>query len=179
MFEIPDIVIVNYGRTQTYQIKCLRCGKLFLPNKLREQDLFCDPCLDVKNSKEEFRNYYKESNYSDYEYVGNIVGYKSKTPISKKRSYKNHDNVFKRDGRICQYCGYSPKNIDYATILSVDHIRSWDIGGDNSMENQVVSCMQCNSLLNAKAFTDFQTKKEYLLNLRRKRGLKIFWEESK
>lgn len=55
-------------------------------------------------------------------------------------SKKTRFEIFKRDQFICQYCGAHPP----ATILEVDHIRPVADGGDNSMDNLVTACWDCN-----------------------------------
>lgn len=56
--------------------------------------------------------------------------------ISKKTRFE----VFKRDGFVCQYCGAHPP----AVILEPDHINPVANGGDNSMDNLITSCFDCN-----------------------------------
>lgn len=55
--------------------------------------------------------------------------YKSRVPLSKK-------NVFIRDSSTCQYCG------DIGT--TIDHIIPKSRNGDNSWENWVTACLDCN-----------------------------------
>lgn len=56
--------------------------------------------------------------------------------ISKKLRFE----IFKRDRFVCQYCGRSPPVV----ILEVDHVLAVSGGGDNSPENLVTSCFDCN-----------------------------------
>jgi len=60
----------------------------------------------------------------------------NREPITKKTRF----SVFKRDGFICQYCGKTPP----ATTLEVDHINPVSKGGDNSIDNLVTACFDCN-----------------------------------
>jgi 5-methylcytosine-specific restriction endonuclease McrA len=46
-------------------------------------------------------------------------------------------NIFKRDGNICTYCG-SKKD------LTLDHIQARSKGGQNSWMNLITSCFTCN-----------------------------------
>lgn len=48
--------------------------------------------------------------------------------------------VFKRDSFTCQYCGAKAPE----AILEVDHINPVAKGGDNSIENLVTACKDCN-----------------------------------
>lgn len=49
----------------------------------------------------------------------------------------NRQNVFKRDGHACVYCG---KDRD----LTLDHVLPRSRGGENSWENLVTCCAKCN-----------------------------------
>lgn len=63
--------------------------------------------------------------------------------MSKKRkslSKKIRFDIFKRDEFQCQYCGISPPNV----VLEIDHIRPVSNGGDNSEENLITACFDCN-----------------------------------
>lgn len=48
--------------------------------------------------------------------------------------------VLNRDGFACQYCGRKSPEVK----LEIDHIKPVSKGGDNSMENLVTSCFDCN-----------------------------------
>ncbi len=48
--------------------------------------------------------------------------------------------VFKRDNFICQYCGKTPPNI----TLEIDHLIPISKGGDNDINNLIISCFDCN-----------------------------------
>ena len=58
----------------------------------------------------------------------------------KSLSKKNRFEVFKRDLFTCQYCGSTPPSI----VLEVDHIIPVSKDGDNSIDNLVTSCFDCN-----------------------------------
>ncbi|MEF2156417.1 HNH endonuclease [Luteimonas sp. FXH3W] len=62
--------------------------------------------------------------------------------MSKRKSIsqKARFEVFKRDGFSCTYCGATPPK----AILHVDHIHPVAEGGDNSQNNLVTACDQCN-----------------------------------
>lgn len=59
-----------------------------------------------------------------------------RVPLSQKVRFE----VFKRDLFICQYCGRKAPDV----ILEVDHINPVAKGGDNSIENLVTACRDCN-----------------------------------
>ena len=48
----------------------------------------------------------------------------------------NRRTVFARDGHHCQYCGLAAE--------SIDHVMPRSRGGDDSWENLVTACRQCN-----------------------------------
>lgn len=58
--------------------------------------------------------------------------------------------VFKRDLFTCQYCGRKAPDV----ILEVDHIKPVSKGGDNSIENLVAACWDCNRGKGAKKLSD-------------------------
>lgn len=58
----------------------------------------------------------------------------------KKISAKLRFSIFKRDLFRCQYCGRTPPD----TVLEVDHFHPVSAGGDNSDENLITSCFDCN-----------------------------------
>lgn len=61
---------------------------------------------------------------------------KKRKPLSQKIRFE----VFKRDMFTCQYCGGKAPD----TILEVDHIVPVAKNGDNSLENLVTACKECN-----------------------------------
>lgn len=74
----------------------------------------------------------------------------------KTLSKKVRFDIFKRDEFQCQYCGMSPPNI----VLEVDHIRPASKGGDNSEENLITACFDCNR---GKAANDLSVAPETLV----------------
>lgn len=168
IYKMPDIVIVGYGRTQTYQIKCLKCGKKFFPGK--QIDFFCEDCLHKKLKREK---YIRDEHYSNVECVGNIVGWENKVACNNQRSRYNYKKVYKRDGFTCQYCNYNLRNNPEFIPLWIDHIIPHIYGGGNRMENLVVSCQMCNQIAGSKVFNDFDSKKKYILQRRIDKGLYV------
>lgn len=51
-------------------------------------------------------------------------------------------NVFLRDGYVCQYCGDSTLNKRTATL---DHVLPVSLGGKTTFENSVCACAPCNA----------------------------------
>lgn len=169
-FLIPNIKLIGYGRSQTYQVACLKCEKLsFCLDKDRKfTDLFC--C--EKHAEEK---YVKKENISNINHIGNVIGWEVKTAcVVKKRSYYNYKKVYIRDKYTCQFCGYNLENAEDFRPLHVDHLKPWSASGSNSMQNLVVSCSVCNHIASSKWFSDFDDKKFYILQiLQDRKKLKI------
>ena len=56
-----------------------------------------------------------------------------------KRIMLSRKNVIKRDKHICQYCGV--KDVP----MTVDHIIPKNLGGEDSWENLICACVDCNN----------------------------------
>jgi 5-methylcytosine-specific restriction endonuclease McrA len=67
---------------------------------------------------------------------GNMHMKTARKPLTKTLRFE----TFKRDSFTCQYCGNTPPSV----ILEVDHINPVSKGGDNSIDNLVCSCFDCN-----------------------------------
>jgi len=50
--------------------------------------------------------------------------------------------VFNRDNFTCQYCGRSP--LKDKVVLEVDHIHPKSKGGEESIDNYITACSECN-----------------------------------
>ena len=57
-------------------------------------------------------------------------------PLSKTARFE----VFKRDGFRCQYCGQCPP----AVVLEIDHVVALKRGGQDSPDNLITACFDCN-----------------------------------
>lgn len=177
MYQIPDIVLVGYGRQQVYQNKCLKCGNLFFESAGADEDsreLFCDECSN-KYSVEYLNKYRAEFNFAETPYIGNVVGWIVKMDATTKRSRYNYNKVYKRDRYTCQYCGYSPTKHNEFLPLHIDHVFPFVHGGSNKMDNLVVACQECNLLVSSKIFSSFEGKRKFILKEKIKRGL--FYDE--
>lgn len=60
----------------------------------------------------------------------------SRKAISKKIRF----DVFKRDSFTCAYCGSKPPSV----VLELDHIDPVSKGGENSLDNLITACFDCN-----------------------------------
>ncbi len=59
--------------------------------------------------------------------------------VPRKRILLSRNNIIKRDGHRCQYCGTD------RSPFTVDHVVPRDRGGADTWENLVCACMDCNS----------------------------------
>lgn len=76
--------------------------------------------------------------YGWFQLSGGIGGFLfTKMHLSKRTRFK----VFDRDDYTCRYCGKTPAD---GITLEADHVIPKSKGGDNSMENLVTSCFDCN-----------------------------------
>jgi hypothetical protein len=64
---------------------------------------------------------------------------------------QNRIKVFERDGYLCRYC---QKQLTRFTA-TLDHVTPVAEGGDNSIENLVTACLDCNSRKDKRAVGDF------------------------
>jgi len=64
-------------------------------------------------------------------------------------SKKVRFDIFKRDLFVCQYCGATPPS----ATLEVDHIKPVSKGGNNTKENLITSCFDCNRGKGARLLT--------------------------
>lgn len=177
-YYIPNIVLVGYGRTQVYQIKCLKCKKLFFPDVDKDRKLkniFCEDCFKKHDKRDLIKKLGELNVRRSIDYLGNIVGWEVKTPATPvKRSRYNYMKVYTRDEYTCQYCGYSPtKHLEFRK-LHIDHINPWYRGGGNSLENLVVACSVCNLTASYKVFANFGDKREFVRGEIQRKGYQIF-----
>ncbi len=61
---------------------------------------------------------------------------KKRKSIGKTKRFE----IFKRDEFTCQYCGAIPPKV----VLQIDHIHPVSKGGDNSEDNLITACFDCN-----------------------------------
>jgi hypothetical protein len=64
---------------------------------------------------------------------------------------ENRIKVYERDGYKCRYC---EKQLTRFTA-TLDHVRAVAEGGDNSFENLVTACLNCNSRKHHRRVGDF------------------------
>lgn len=143
-FIIPKLKVVYYGRKYLFKNVCYRCHKSFISRSGNE--LFCSYCVDSQKDVEVLVDTDKYRHLVRVEQANGLV-YKRKT--------KNYLKVYKRDDYTCQYCGAD-------SDLTIDHIQPFSSGGSNDLDNLVVACRHCNSVLNDKVFDSFELKRKFL-----------------
>lgn len=102
-----------------------------------------DRWCDLSRLKREFEpdNYDWVAAVNFYVAVPRIVRLLSYDKIPWGNVRLNRRNIFARDRNKCQYCGRR-----FATSeLSLDHVVPRRLGGGESWENLVCSCVKCNS----------------------------------
>ena len=166
-FYIPNIKLVGYGRAQTYQIVCLRCKELFFEFETNRElkHLFCDWC-------EPDMNLLSKDNFSSINYLGNVVGWEVKCAADEiRRSRRNYKKCYIRDNYTCQYCDYKVGLDISFRPLHIDHLKPWSAAGSNKLDNLVVACETCNTVVSNKIFSSFHEKKAYILERINPNGL--------
>ncbi len=68
--------------------------------------------------------------------------------VQRKEISMTKKNVIKRDRHQCQYCGKKKK------VMTTDHIVPKSLGGDDSWENLVCACLECNNRKGARALKE-------------------------
>jgi hypothetical protein len=69
---------------------------------------------------------------------------------------ENRLKVFERDKYLCHYCRKQLTRFN----ATLDHLQPVSQGGDNSYDNLVTSCLQCNSQRGAQPLMDYLTRKQ-------------------
>lgn len=162
---VPKAWVAIYGRQHVLQYECLACGDLFfsvvpLPR--------CSGCVvEDREPLPQNVSQHRPKHLERLDVVGAII----KSDVSQKRNHRNFNKVFKRDNYICRYCNYDPRRHEPLIPLHVDHIIPFSAGGNNSMGNLVVACMDCNQIATNKVFSCYFDKKAFI---RRKRERKQF-----
>lgn len=119
---------------------CLVLNKNYLP-------------IGIISAKQAFKSAYTENvevvaNYPNAKYTSPsgdwdipcIVKTKRYVKLPFTKSTLSKQNIFKRDGYKCVYCGSDDK-----TKLTIDHVLPKSRGGKNRWDNLVTSCYACNN----------------------------------
>jgi len=68
-----------------------------------------------------------------------VIRLKYYVRIKRKEISLTKKNIIKRDNHQCQYCGRK------TGVMTTDHIIPKALGGDDSWENLVCACLECNN----------------------------------
>jgi 5-methylcytosine-specific restriction endonuclease McrA len=71
--------------------------------------------------------------------VPSVIRLKYFVKIKRKEISLTKKNVIKRDGHQCQYCGRR------TGLMTADHVLPKALGGEESWENLVCACHECNN----------------------------------
>ena len=72
-------------------------------------------------------------------YKPSIIRVKKNMKVDFHKTKLSRENVFKRDGYTCVYCGSEDKR-----KLTIDHVIPQSRGGKDTWENLVTACFKCN-----------------------------------
>lgn len=72
-------------------------------------------------------------------YKPSIIRVKKNMKVDFHKTKLSRENVFKRDGYTCVYCGSEDKR-----KLTIDHVVPQSRGGRDTWENLVTACLNCN-----------------------------------
>lgn len=79
---------------------------------------------------------------------------KTQRQLDNKISWK----VFARDEYTCRYCGREGSE---GVPMSYDHVKLWEEGGENTMENGVCACRKCNKTRGNTDYSEWLDSDEY------------------
>lgn len=80
-----------------------------------------------------------EFNWEDYK-EGDLKKERRRSPISKHMRFE----IYQRDKFRCFYCKRHKENLPKGVHLTLDHKIPYSDGGDDSFENLVTACSECN-----------------------------------
>lgn len=119
----------NNGVNQDWkkERKCFICEKGFIPRSTNQIN-----CSRVCSNKG-----------NDFSYISQNLDKFNQSKTNYITWLKIRVVVLNRDNFSCKYCGRSPMNED-GVILHIDHKIPKNQGGDNSIDNLITACAECN-----------------------------------
>jgi hypothetical protein len=110
--------------------------------------------VSIVDSRRAFLNVYKDvvhliSSYDDVKFhstnaewdIPSVVRSRRRINLPFQKATLTKENVLKRDGYKCVYCGDTSKR-----YLTIDHVLPKSRGGRNGWRNVVACCFSCNNL---------------------------------
>ena len=108
----------------------------------RKAFVLCNFSLDNRPSARVEREYEETFRTVSAEYKKpSVVVLRKQISVRPRRVKLSSEEVFKRDNRLCQYCGIKCTD----KIISIDHIIPKSKGGRNTWNNLVTACFACNN----------------------------------
>lgn len=84
------------------------------------------------------------------------------------------EEVFKKDGFRCVYCGFDGNDFIGWTFLQVDHFMPRSRGGSDAIENLMTSCCICNLMKNDRVWENVEVARQEIGVWRRQ--MREYWE---
>ena len=99
--------------------------------------------IDDRPSARVEKNYKERIKMGDNRvfYKPAVVVLRKQIPVRPRRVKLTNSAIFKRDNRVCQYCGIKCST----DVISIDHIIPKSLGGKNTWRNLVTACKPCNN----------------------------------
>lgn len=141
----------------------LKSGEIYKQQDIEQ--LVQEKCKELevnvfKDVQRTVRKLYREGKYFERIKLG-FYSFNEDYSVSKISgiyfSEETKKQIFKRDGHICQLCGFKfPKS-----ELLIDHIVSYDKNGSGTIENGQVCCITCNNKKRNKDNTEILKENYY------------------
>ena len=85
------------------------------------------------------------------------------------------EEVFKKDGFRCVYCGHDGRTFEGWKFLVVDHFKPRTKGGGKDLSNLNTACLICNLMKGAQEWPSLDEAKEDIEEWHSK--MRIYWEK--
>jgi 5-methylcytosine-specific restriction endonuclease McrA len=86
------------------------------------------------------------------------------------------EEIFRRDGFRCVYCGFDGSTFEGWAFLQVDHFKPRSKGGTEESENLVTACIVCNQM---KGAFEWPTIEEAKIEIQKWwRQMREYWERN-
>lgn len=169
-------VEVSYGSTRAIKNICQFCGKEFFGETdmtcVINEEVFCDDCL----ADEPYLDCFVETAQNSILEVRDFA--QGNTSKMKRGNLRIAEKVKREANYTCSYCEYSPLVfVGQGVQIHADHVIPFAWGGVDCEENLVSSCADCNQIASSSVFEDFKAKKEYILDVRKRKKMPCSGDE--
>jgi predicted ATPase len=122
-----------------------------------EDDYDAKDLIAVATDSKEYKEIIRQLDLMELEIIDNdtnkkVIVRKSQRQLDQGVSWE----VFARDNYTCRYCGSTGIPMTY------DHIKLWEDGGENTVENGVCSCRKCNKTRGNMDYEEWINSKYYI-----------------